>query len=103
MNCLFNKETIKALETQMSYETMIAEQVYQRVYSEFDGRLYAILDKESKKVNYIAYSWHSSQCFDNVVDAAKWLTKVYIIRAKYLRERNKKCLDFKDPSVFYTQ
>lgn len=85
MNFLVNKETIAALERQMAFESLSIDKVYQRVYSSFDGRIYATRDDNEKKVILIAYSWDKAKEFSSIKHAAKWLIEEHIEYHKKLK------------------
>lgn len=78
MNCLLNKETIEKLEDQMTFESMVIDKVYERVYSAFDGRIVATLNYSTMNVVLTAYSWDGSKTFDSIKKAAKWLIKEHV-------------------------
>ena len=84
-NCLLNKDTINALERQMTFEALSLDNVHQRVYSSFDGRIYATRNEETKSVTLAAYSWDKVREFPTIKSAAKWLIQEHIEYHKRLK------------------
>lgn len=82
MNTLVNKQTILKLEAQMTYESMLQDNVVERVYSSFDGRIYARLDQGQKAVVLTAISWDKVQVCGSIREAAKFLIKESIEQKK---------------------
>lgn len=85
MNCLLNKETIDVLERQMTFEALSIDNVHQRVYSSFDGRIYASINTETKNVTLVAYSWDKVREFPTIKSAAKWLIEEHVEYHKKLK------------------
>lgn len=78
MNWLGNKETFAEFEPQMTYESLYKDNVTERVYSSFDGRIYATRDDNNKIVVLNAYSWDKVKEFPSIKSAAKWLIQEHI-------------------------
>lgn len=73
MNTLVNKQTILVLEAQMTYESLLQDNVIERVYSSFDGRIYARLNHEQKAVVLTAISFDKVKVCGSIREAAKFL------------------------------
>lgn len=87
INCLSNKKVVSILEHQMSFDVMKKENIYERVYSSFDGRIYATL--EENRVRLQAFSWKNHQEFDTIQEASKWLLKKALEQALFFKKFKK--------------
>jgi len=89
MNTLVNKKTIEKLEGQMTFASMVNDNVSERVYSSFDGRIVATLDHDNASVKLTAISWDRVVVCTSIKEAAKLLIKDSIEQKKNWTENKK--------------